>query len=87
MKSLLIGLIRMYQRWASPTLRGSCRYTPSCSEYARQCLQRHGTWRGLRLTLARLGRCHVDAPAGHDPVPPRDRIPAALRGQEVRPAE
>ena len=51
-----------------------CRFTPSCSSYALEALDTHGTWRGLRLTIRRLLRCRPFGPSGWDPVPePRPR--------------
>ena len=64
-------LIRGYQRVISPALPPSCRFTPSCSEYACEALQRHGARRGLMLAARRIGRCHPLAAHGYDPVPPR----------------
>ena len=68
MRHLLILLIRVYQRLA-PRTCGACRHIPSCSEYAREAIARHGAWRGGWLALARLGRCHPLGTAGADPVP------------------
>lgn len=69
---LLIRLIDSYQRAFAgrPT---PCRFTPSCSSYAREALEIHGRWRGLWLTLRRLCRCRPFGPSGFDPVP----LPAA----------
>ena len=66
---LAVGLIRLYQRLAPPSLRGSCRFSPSCSDYARQSLERHGLVRGLALAAARIARCHPLGASGYDPVP------------------
>ena len=62
-------LIRLYQRFAPPLMRGSCRYAPSCSEYAREALERHGLSRGLALAARRIARCHPFGASGVDPVP------------------
>lgn len=64
-----IGLIRVYQYGISPFLGRSCRYYPSCSEYAVESLQRYGVIKGLWLALRRVGRCHPWHPGGYDPVP------------------
>lgn len=64
-----ILLIRFYQLAVSPWTPASCRFTPTCSEYGIQALRKHGLFKGLRLTLARLGRCHPWGGSGYDPVP------------------
>jgi len=66
---LAIILIRAYQRFAPHDLKGHCRYAPSCSEYAREALERHGLVRGLGLAAARIARCHPLGASGYDPVP------------------
>lgn len=68
--ALLVVLLRGYQRWVSPLLPPSCRFWPSCSEYAVQALQVHGLLRGSWLTARRLLRCGPWHPGGVDPVPP-----------------
>ena len=69
MRWLLILLVRGYQVVISPLLPSTCRFYPSCSAYAVEAFERHGAWRGLKLTLRRLGRCHPFHPGGYDPVP------------------
>ncbi len=73
MKSLLarplIWLARGYQLLISPLLPPSCRFYPSCSNYAIEALQRHGAAKGLWLALRRVARCNPWHPGGHDPVP------------------
>lgn len=69
LNSLLIGLIRVYQLLLSPLLGGSCRFTPTCSQYGIEALRKHGPFKGLWLTLKRLARCHPWGGHGHDPVP------------------
>jgi putative membrane protein insertion efficiency factor len=64
-----LGFLRAYQRWVSPLLPGACRFWPSCSEYARLALLRHGWLRGGRLAAWRLLRCHQYARGGIDPPP------------------
>lgn len=61
-----------YRRWISPALPARCRFYPSCSAYTLEALSRHGAFRGIWLSLRRLGRCHPFHPGGHDPVPPGD---------------
>lgn len=65
-----IGLIRFYQYFISPFWPGVCRYGPSCSEYGREAIERHGLLRGGWLTLRRILRCHPWGGSGYDPVPP-----------------
>jgi uncharacterized protein len=64
-----ILLIRFYQYAISPFLGRSCRFHPSCSEYAVESLQRHGVIKGLWLAVRRVGRCHPWHRGGYDPVP------------------
>ena len=66
---IAMRLIRFYQRFISPLKRPSCRFYPSCSEYSRLALQRYGFFRGLALSLLRLGKCHPFHPGGYDPLP------------------
>lgn len=61
--------IRFYQLCISPLFPPSCRFTPTCSEYARQALIKHGVVKGLWLALRRLLRCHPWGGHGYDPVP------------------
>ena len=67
MRALALLLIRAYQRLISPAFRGHCRFTPSCSDYAREAIERHG-WRGAWLAARRLLRCHPLGSSGYDPV-------------------
>ncbi|MBT8461004.1 MAG: membrane protein insertion efficiency factor YidD [Gemmatimonadetes bacterium] len=69
MKRFLVFWIRAYQAGLSPILPASCRYTPSCSEYARQAIELHGPARGGWLAVRRVGRCHPFGGRGYDPVP------------------
>jgi len=66
---LLRGLIRSYQLLVSPMLGPSCRYLPSCSDYAAEAIERHGPLMGTWLALKRLARCHPWGSSGYDPVP------------------
>jgi putative membrane protein insertion efficiency factor len=66
---LLVLPIRGYQRFISPALPPSCRFTPSCSAYAVEAITRHGVLRGSWLAARRLVRCHPFHPGGVDPVP------------------
>lgn len=58
-----------YRACISPLLPPSCRYTPTCSQYALQALRKHGPVRGLWLAVRRILRCHPWGGSGYDPVP------------------
>jgi len=62
-------MIRFYQGAISPHLPAACRYTPTCSAYAVEAIQRYGSWEGGKLALRRLSRCHPWGGSGFDPVP------------------
>ena len=66
----MLVMIRFYQRFISPGLGVACCYEPSCSRYAYEAIERHGTARGLWLAARRLGRCRPGGGEGFDPVPP-----------------
>ena len=66
---LALGLLWMYRRSIGLLLGGSCRFTPTCSQYAVDCFSRHGFFRALALTAGRLLRCHPWCKGGHDPAP------------------
>ncbi|HRG62439.1 MAG: membrane protein insertion efficiency factor YidD [Neisseriales bacterium] len=68
-KKLAILLVRSYQLLISSWLPPSCRYTPSCSQYAIIALNKYGIIKGFCLTVRRLSRCHPWGGSGHDPVP------------------
>lgn len=65
---LLSCILRAYQMVISPSLGPACRFEPSCSEYARQSIERHGAAVGLWRAVRRLLRCHPFHPGGWDPV-------------------
>jgi hypothetical protein len=71
MKPLLLALLRAYRFLLSPWIGGSCRYWPTCSEYAREAIEVHGALRGGLRALWRLLRCQPLCRAGYDPVPQR----------------
>ena len=64
-----IGLIRLYQWIISPMLGPKCRFTPTCSTYALQAIEKFGPFKGLWLALKRISRCHPFGGSGYDPVP------------------
>ena len=66
---LMLALIGFYRRFVSPLLGPRCRFTPTCSAYGLEAIQRHGPWKGGWLTVRRLLRCHPFTPCGCDPVP------------------
>lgn len=72
-RTLLMGSLRVYQRWISPMLPAVCRFHPSCSEYARQAVEVHGAWRGGLMGLGRLLRCQPFSRGGFDPIPEKPR--------------
>lgn len=69
MQRAALFLIRMYRRYISPLKPASCRFTPTCSAYALQAVERFGALRGGLLALRRVLRCHPYNPGGFDPVP------------------
>jgi putative membrane protein insertion efficiency factor len=68
MKKLAMGLIRLYQKTVSRSLPPTCRFVPSCSEYAYQAIDKYGLLRGGWLGVKRISRCHPLNPGGYDPV-------------------
>jgi putative membrane protein insertion efficiency factor len=74
-RKLIIGAIRLYQAGLSPLLPASCRFTPTCSEYAVVAVERFGPWRGSLLAAKRLLRCHPLGGKGFDPVPAEPGTP------------
>lgn len=65
----LIVLVRFYQLCISPFTPPSCRFVPTCSQYALEALRKHGPLKGSWLTIRRLARCHPWGGSGYDPVP------------------
>ncbi len=70
LKKLLLSLIRFYRKFLSP-LKGNihCIYTPTCSQYAIEAIEKYGPFKGTFLALKRILRCHPFAKGGYDPVP------------------
>ena len=67
--SFLVGVLRLYKLVVSPFLPPSCRFYPSCSQYAAQAIAKHGAVRGVCLAVKRVARCHPGHPGGVDLVP------------------
>lgn len=74
MRKVLIILVKGYRLLLSPFIGRHCRFEPTCSCYAIDALERHGSLRGSWLTIRRILRCHPFSPGGYDPVPePKDK--------------
>lgn len=73
LRALFIAPIRAYQRYISPMFPPSCRYYPSCSQYAIEAIETHGVWIGMGLGIWRIVRCNPFSKGGYDPVPPKRR--------------
>lgn len=69
MRYVFIALVRLYQMLISPLLGSNCRFTPTCSAYSVEALQKHGAWKGGWLAIKRISRCHPWGGDGYDPVP------------------
>jgi len=69
MSKILIVLIVFYQKYISPLKPATCRFYPSCSDYAIQAIQKHGFYKGTFLALRRILKCHPYHAGGYDPVP------------------
>ena len=67
-RRLTIGLIQLYRWYLSPVLPPTCRYTPSCSLYTVQAIEKYGVLRGVFMGIFRILRCHPFARGGFDPV-------------------
>lgn len=72
MKFIVLFLIRFYQAVHAPFFSGTCRFHPTCSHYAAEAVETHGTPRGLMLAARRILRCQPFCRGGFDPVPPAD---------------
>ncbi|MBL8176991.1 MAG: membrane protein insertion efficiency factor YidD [Bryobacterales bacterium] len=68
MRELVVLSLRFYKRWISPLLPSACRFYPTCSDYMRQAVEKHGAFRGVYLGLRRLAKCHPFHAGGYDPV-------------------
>lgn len=67
-----IFLVKVYQYLLSPLLPKSCRFQPTCSNYTIEALKIHGLWKGMKLSVNRIFRCHPWGDSGYDPVPPKE---------------
>lgn len=70
-RRIVVLPVRAYRRWLSPLKPPTCRFVPTCSQYAIEAIERHGVLRGTWLSLRRIGRCHPFTEPGEDPVPSR----------------
>jgi hypothetical protein len=77
---LAVRLVRWYQRRLSSRFRGACLYTPSCSAYAIDAIERFGVFRGVRLSGRRILRCRAPSRGGFDPVPGLYGLVSGSRG-------
>lgn len=84
MKYILIGLIRIYQRFISPLKPKCCRFTPTCSSYAIEALAKRGLFVGLALTVYRVLRCNPFGRGGYDPVPEKKEKTKSEKNQNLR---
>jgi hypothetical protein len=67
--SFLLIFIYIYQKLISPIIPARCRYTPTCSQYSKDSIVKHGPFRGMILTFKRIFKCHPWGGSGYDPVP------------------
>lgn len=70
LRRMVVFPIRFYRRFLSPWKPRTCRFHPTCSQYALEAILSHGVLRGCCLATRRLLRCHPFRPGGYDPVPP-----------------
>jgi putative membrane protein insertion efficiency factor len=69
MKAVALALIRFYKRFLSPMLPSSCIYTPTCSMYTYEAIEKYGIIKGTWMGMKRIARCHPFHVGGYDPVP------------------
>ncbi len=72
LRNVLIFMVKFYRKFISPLKQPSCIYTPTCSSYALQALERFGFFKGGYLSIRRILRCHPFAKGGYDPVPTKE---------------
>ena len=75
MRSLLIGIIKLYQYLLSPLFGQNCRFHPTCSQYAVEAINEHGVFKGGYLSMRRILKCHPFNEGGVDPVPKKQVKP------------
>ncbi|HET6421844.1 MAG TPA: membrane protein insertion efficiency factor YidD [Geobacteraceae bacterium] len=68
MTKIFIFIIECYQKLISPCLVGACRFYPTCSQYSKQSLEKHGLVKGTAYSFIRILKCHPFHPGGYDPV-------------------
>lgn len=73
MKKLILKMIRFYQKYISPMSPPTCRFYPTCSQYAIEAVEEHGAIKGGYLATRRILKCHPLHEGGFDPVPPKKR--------------
>lgn len=72
-QSFFIFIVKIYRRVISPWTPPSCRFHPTCSAYALEAFQEHGAWKGFKLAVVRISRCHPFGGHGYDPVPKKKK--------------
>lgn len=73
MKKIIIALLRGYKKYISPRLGNNCRFSPTCSEYAMEAVEIHGSLKGVLLSTWRVLRCNPLGKAGYDPPPEKGK--------------
>lgn len=68
-RKIAIGPVLFYQYGISPLFPSSCRFTPTCSEYTKQAILKHGLLKGTKLSVKRISKCHPWGDSGYDPIP------------------
>ena len=75
MRSLLIGILKLYQYFLSPLFGQNCRFHPTCSQFAVEAIGEHGVFKGVYLSIRRILKCHPYTEGGLDPVPKKQDKP------------
>ncbi|KOA20307.1 putative membrane protein insertion efficiency factor [Clostridium homopropionicum DSM 5847] len=68
MKKIILSIIKFYRKYISPLKRPSCRFYPTCSQYAIEAIEKYGVFKGVAMALKRISKCHPFNPGGFDPV-------------------